>query len=130
MGAAFQTLLVLLPIPTAYALSPAITLLVLRLTHTILITYGVIPNPYLANAIPKKSTAQVMDRDGNFSGPGKEKIAVLLLGAKSNHPLGIFAPDFGHTGELLQKMTAELENDPTQDSGCEYLDFSSQSILC
>jgi hypothetical protein len=94
-----------------------------------LITYGVIPNPYLAGAIPKKSTAQVMDRDGNFSGPGKEKIAVLMLGAKSNHPLGVFAPDFGYVGKLLQKMTAELENDSNQDTGCEHNDFNSQFIL-
>jgi heme-degrading monooxygenase HmoA len=117
IGAAIQTVLVLLPIPKTYVLSPAITLLVLRLTHTMLITYNIIPNPYLKNAVPKKSTAQVMDRSGNFAGPGKEKVAVLLLGAKSNHPLGIFAPDFSYVGSLLQKMTAELENDPNQDTG-------------
>jgi hypothetical protein len=94
-----------------------------------LITYGVIPNPYLAKAIPKKSTAQVMDRNGNFPGPGKEKIAVLLLGAKSNHPLGVFAPDFGTVGNFLQKMTKELENDPTQKTGCKKLDVSAQIVL-
>jgi heme-degrading monooxygenase HmoA len=82
-----------------------------------LITYNIIPNPYLKNMIPKKSTAQVMDRNGNYAGPGKEKIAILLLGAKSNHPLGIFAPDFPHVGKLLERMTAELENDPKQDTG-------------
>jgi heme-degrading monooxygenase HmoA len=82
-----------------------------------LITYNIIPNPYLKGRIPKKSTAQVMDRNGNFAGPGKEKVAILLLGAKSNHPLGIFAPDFSYMGGLLRKMTKELENDPTQDSG-------------
>ncbi len=117
IGAAFQTLLILLPIPKTYALSPAITLLVLRLTHTMLVTYRIIPNPYLKNAIPRKSSAQVLDRNGNFTGPGKEKVAILLLGAKSNHPLGIFAPDFKYVSSLLQRMTNELENDPTQDSG-------------
>jgi len=117
LGASIQTILVLLPIPTIYAVSPAITLLVLRLTHTLLITYSIIPNPYLVNAIPKKSAAQVPDRNGNFSGPGKEKIAVLHLGAKSNHPLGVFAPDFGIVAKYMAKMTRQLEGEPTQDSG-------------
>jgi hypothetical protein len=63
---------------------------------------------------------QLTDLNGNFGRPGSEKIAVLLLGAKSNHPLGIFAPDFNTVGSYLQKMTKELENDPAQDSGCKY----------
>jgi len=119
-----QTLLTLLPIPTIYSLTPAITVLLIRFINTLLITYGIIPNPYLQNAIPKKSTAQIPDLNGNFNGPGKEKIAVLFLGAKSNHPLGIFAPDFGIVGNYLEKMTSELESDPTQETGCMFLDPS------
>ncbi len=85
-----------------------------------LITYGILPNPYLEGVVPKRFTAQVRDLDGNFTGPGQEKIAVLLLGAKSNHPLGIFAPGFPKLGEYLGMMNKELETDPTQESGCEF----------
>jgi hypothetical protein len=84
-----------------------------------LITYGIKPNPYLRDVIPKKSTAQPMDKDGNFPGTGKEKIAILLLGAKSNHPLGIFAPDFRIMGDFNSKMYHELETADNQDSGCK-----------
>jgi hypothetical protein len=80
----------------------------------------------LQNAPPKKSTAQIPDLNGNYNGPGKEKVALLFLGAKSNHPLGIFAPDFGVVGNYLGGMTRELESDPTQESGC----MSLAPFLC
>ena len=118
IGAFLQTILVLI-LPRIYALTPAVLLLAARIIDTLLITYGVKENPYLKGVVYKKSTAQVMDKDGNFPGPGAEKIAILLLGAKSNHPLGIFAPDFGTTGGFLEKMTAELESRDQQDTGCE-----------
>lgn len=53
-------------------------------------------------------------------GAGKQKIAVLILGAKSNHPLGFFAPDFSKVGDYLKKMSDFLEDDKTQESGCEF----------
>jgi hypothetical protein len=119
IGSTLQTLLLVLPIRRIYTVTPALTLLLIRAINTVLITYGYIPNPYLQSAIPKKSTAHLPDRNGNFGAPGSEKIAVLLLGAKSNHPLGIFAPDFATTGKFIQRMTDELEGDSTQETGCE-----------
>ncbi|TAQ85125.1 hypothetical protein B7494_g6542 [Chlorociboria aeruginascens] len=116
IGATLQTILILI-LPARYALTPAVFLLIARTLDTALITYGFKPNPYLKNMLPKKTTAQVMSKDGTYAGPGKEKIAVLLLGAKSNHPLGVFAPDYNIVGDYLQKMTDELESDPTQDTG-------------
>lgn len=113
-----QTFLVLI-LPRLYALAPAVILLALRVVDTMLITYGYKPNPYLRDVLPKKSTAQVMGKDGNFSGPGKEKIAILLLGAKSNHPLGIFAPDFNTMGDFNKKMNEHLESADNQDTGCK-----------
>jgi hypothetical protein len=127
IGAFFQTLLILLPIPTIYTLTPAITILLIRFINTLLITYGITSNPYLQNVIPNKSTAQVPDLNGHYKGPGKEKIAVLFLGAKSNHPLGIFAPDFNIVGDYLEKMMSELENDPAQESGCMSSQFLSKN---
>lgn len=117
LGAFLQTLLIILPISSFYVITPTLTLLAIRLINTMLITYEVIPNPYLQSISAKKTTVQLPDLDGEFGKSGSEKIAVLLLGAKSNHPLGIFAPDFKTVGGLLSSMTKELENDPQQDSG-------------
>jgi hypothetical protein len=101
-------------------LVPAVMVLALRLVDTLLITYNLKPNPYLKDVLPTKSSAQVMDLDGNYPGPGKEKIAILLLGSKCNHPLGIFAPDFSTMGDYLTKMSDELEGAENQDSGCKF----------
>lgn len=120
MGATFQIFLFLLPIPKLYTIGPAIGLLLFRIVDTILITYEIIPNPYLKGALPKRSTAQPMDLDGNFSGPGKQKIAIMLLGTKSNHPLGVFEPRFKTVGTFFRKMTDELNGSSTQESGCTY----------
>ena len=109
----------MLILPKLYALTPAVFLISLRIIDTLLITYNLKPNPYLKDVILKKSSAQVLDRNGNFPGVGKEKIAVLLLCAKSNHPLGVFAPDFSIMGGYLSKMSDELEGSTNQDSGCK-----------
>jgi hypothetical protein len=118
IGATLQSLLVLF-LPLRYAMTPALLLLAVRIIDTFLISTGNKPNPYLTGVNPKKSTAQVMDRDGNFPGAGEEKVAILLLGAKSNHPLGFFAPDFGKVGNYLKEMTEELEGADNQDNGCK-----------
>ena len=95
-------------------------MLIAKIIDTAMITYNLKPNPYLKDMLPKKTTALPRARDGTLSGAGKEKIAVLLLGAKSNHPLGFFALDFSKVGDYLKKMSDLLENDTTQESGCQY----------
>ncbi|CAL3970683.1 unnamed protein product [Diplocarpon coronariae] len=117
IGASFQCFLFMLPIPAIYTVSPAFFLLLVRTIETLLITYHYIPNPYLKNALMKKSTAQPMDLKGNFDGPGKQKVAVMMLGAKSNHPLGIFEPKFGKVGGFLRKMTQALNGGADQENG-------------
>ena len=118
IGASLQCLLVA-SLPLKYAMVPALLLLVIRTMDTILVSTGRKANPYLVGNIPKKSTAQVMDRDGNFSGASGENITILLLGAKSNHPLGIFAPDYTKVGNYLEEMVKELETPDNQNNGCK-----------
>jgi hypothetical protein len=85
----------------------------------ILITSGIKPNPYFKNVIFKKSTPQVLSQDGDYRGPGQEQVAILLLGAKSNHPMGIFSPDYRTVDNFLTDMSAELEDPMSQDAGCK-----------
>jgi hypothetical protein len=118
IGASLQAILALLPIPRIYSGLPAVLMLLAKIVDTAMITYNLKANPYLKNMLPKKTTAQPLDLNGNFAGAGKQKIAVLLLGAKSNHPLGFFAPDFDKVGGYLKKMSDLLEDDQTQESGC------------
>jgi hypothetical protein len=129
IGAAIQTVLVLV-LPRRYAITPAIFLLAIHLIDAILVTKGLKRNPFLSRMIKGKTTAQVRSTDGTFAGPGQEKVAVLLLGAKSNHPLGFFAPDFATVGGYLDGMTKELEDPSTaEDTGCKYYHNLSFLIL-
>ena len=89
------------------------------MTNVILISKGFKPNPYFKNIIFKKSTAQVLDENATFRGPGQEKVAILLLGAKSNHPMGILSPDYKTVNEFLIRMTEQLEDPISQDTGCQ-----------
>jgi hypothetical protein len=73
--------------------------------------------------ILKKTTAQVRHKDGNWSaknGASGEKIVVLLLGFKSNHPFGIFAPGFKEIGDYFRRMSVEL-SEGAADNGCTWL---------
>lgn len=120
IGASIQGLLVLL-LPKKYAITPAIILLLIHILNVVLITKGFKANPYLKNAIFKKSTPQVLDSSGEFRGAGTEKVAILLLGAKSNHPLGIFGPDYKTVDTFITRMSEQLEDPMSQDSGCKFL---------
>ncbi len=115
----------MLLLPKRYALTPAIILLAIHFIDVLLVTKGLKPNPYLKNVVFKKSTPQVLDQNGELESPGQEKVAVLLLGAKSNHPLGIFSPDFGMVNKFLTNMTEQLEDPESQDSGCKFKPFSN-----
>ena len=110
----------MLLVPKVYALTPAFFVLVIRAVDTLLVTKGLKPNPYLQKVLPKRTTAQVLDGDGNFNGAGQEKVAVLLLGSKTNHPMGIFAPDFAKVAGYFTEMLNELEDPNSQDNGCRF----------
>ncbi|KAI9852343.1 MAG: hypothetical protein M1838_001048 [Thelocarpon superellum] len=116
IGACLQATLVLL-LPPMYALTPAAILLALRFLDTLLLTTGIRSNFYMRGSFPGKSNAQVYNEKGELVKAGQEKIAVFLLGAKTNHPLGMFAPGFSTVDTVVELMTAELQPGQNQDSG-------------
>ena len=125
MGASLQCLLVvLLPAHSILTLSIAVLLLSARFGYKSLIAFGVLRNPVMDDVILKKTTARLPDKDGNLSadGGGGEKIAVLLLGFKSNHPFGIFAPGFKEIGDYFVRMSNEL-SEGAEDNGCTLFSF-------
>jgi hypothetical protein len=116
MGAALQSIIVLL-VPSRYAVLPALLFLALRISDTMLITWGWKRNPYMDGAIMQKVSAQVVDKNGKMPEEAAgEKVAIMFLGSRSNHPLGLFAPGFKDLGKHFTKMTAELEKG-TGDNG-------------
>lgn len=118
LGAVLQSLL-LVVLPTKYAVAPAIIYLGSIFIDAVLVTTGKRPNPYLEGMPAKKFSAMLPDENGELNGPGKEKVAVLLLGAKFNHPLGFFAPKAKDFGDWAQSMYSQLEDPENQDNGCK-----------
>ena len=100
-------------------------LLSTRFISKCLAALGLLHNLAMAEVIPKKTTAQLRDRDGKPA----EKVAVLLLGFKSNHPFGIFAPGFKEIGDYFYHMSVEL-SEGAADNGCKsFLQLSHKNSL-
>ncbi|KAJ5465334.1 uncharacterized protein N7458_001020 [Penicillium daleae] len=56
-----------------------------------------------------KFSAQIPDRQGHF--PDKaagHEVVLILLSARSNHPLGIFGPGYQQVGDYMTKMQNHL----------------------
>ena len=120
LGACTQACLALLVRNKYYAFLPAGILLSFRVINALLIHFNLKKNPFLEKAILKKRfSAVVPDTDGRIRGAGQEKVVILLLGAKSNHPFGFFAPEFLKTFKWMAEMNAEFDK---QDgpNGCKF----------
>jgi heme-degrading monooxygenase HmoA len=97
-----------------YAFLPALLVLLARFGDTMLITYGWKKNPYLQEAILHRTSPQIPDEDGNFHDDASaEGVTVFMLGAKLNHPLGLFSHNVREIGDYLGTMVRELENNKT-----------------
>jgi hypothetical protein len=102
-----------------YILALPIFLLLIRAADGILVTLNIKSNKYyMKDVFLGRRTAMVADPKGVIRGPSAEKIAVFLLGAKSNHPMGFFAPEFLNTFSWLSKINAEFDG-MTAPNGCK-----------
>lgn len=115
LGALVQSAIVFV-IPRLYALLPVFLVLAARFADSMAITYGFKRNHYLDEAIIHRVSPQIPDEDGNFhEESSKEKVVVFMLGAKSNNPLGIFAPRFKEMGDFLNNMIRALEKNSVEN---------------
>ncbi|KAH0543593.1 hypothetical protein FGG08_002154 [Glutinoglossum americanum] len=116
LGATIQSLLFLL-LPTRFSLAPAVLILTYRTADALLMASGLRKNPYLGGVIHGKFTAQIPDRQGGFSKEtSNEGICIFMVGARANHPLGMFAPGFKELGDFFRGMVQQLEKNP-EESG-------------
>lgn len=121
IGALLQGVVILV-FPRIWALAPTILVLLARFAETLAIAFKFKPNPYLENAIFEKWAAVIPDAGGNLSAePADEKVAVLLLCLKINHPLGLFAPNVKRIDDFASGMAKEL------DAGAKDNGFLAQS---
>ncbi|KAK5045089.1 hypothetical protein LTR84_010237 [Exophiala bonariae] len=126
IGALLQSILVFI-IPRLYAFLPVFLILAARFGDSLAITFGFKRNYYMDDAILHRVSPQIPDEDGNFhEDSSNEKVVVFMLGAKSNHPLGIFAPNLKETGDFLNNMTKALEQNSVENGFYGGSTWSSQ----
>lgn len=111
VGASLQALAVYLFSSGRYVLLISTTLLIAKIARTLLHTYYVTPSSYLKDVIPGRTTALLPNENtGELEAASSRKIAVLHLGARSNHPWGYFAPQFSKLGHWINKMNEEMDS--------------------
>ena len=75
-------------------------------------------------AYPAEGQRTAVDGQPGDNGPG----AVMILGTRSNSPLGMFAPGFKEIGDRFRDMVKQLE-DTKETSGCKCQSCSSPTEL-
>lgn len=99
-----------LVIPPVYILLPSILILLSRFGYVLLISYHILPNPYLKDSILHRVSPQVPNDVGEFSDQGaSEGVVCFHLGAKYNHPLGAFSPNAKELNDHMEGMLHELQ---------------------
>jgi heme-degrading monooxygenase HmoA len=119
VGAAVQAAISLFRIPFYLSLVLILGVLGYRTGHALLITFKLIPNPYLEDAIFNYTSAQIPNREtGEFSDtPAAEPVGILHLGAKINHPLGAFSPHAQPLIKYAETMYKVLDSDAKKSNG-------------
>ncbi|KAL2819566.1 hypothetical protein BDW59DRAFT_174794 [Aspergillus cavernicola] len=111
--------------PTAWTFIPAVIILGYRALDVLLIMLGYRSNPYMEGVITQKFSAQFPDANGDFGDkPSRKTVVVLLLGSKSNHPLGILYPGYLEVVKIFAEMVHDLEQ-----NRAEYTYITSNSWI-
>ena len=108
LGALLQTPLYFLLGRIAFL--PAALLLAYRALDAYAQATGWKRNTYMDGVLTKKFSAQFPDEEGEYgSQPCNTGVVVLLIGTRSNHPLGMLAPGFKTTADYFQSMAESLD---------------------
>lgn len=133
LGGLLQGTLLLL-VPYWWTLAPTLVILAFRFSTTLLISLHLLPNPYLKGSIHEWTSAQIPDpKTGQFSStPADQQVAVLHLGAKYNHPLGVFSPHAPKLNEFADKMYKVLDQNKPNNGylgGQPYMTYDEAGCL-
>lgn len=114
LGAIFQGLLFL--VLGRVALILPVTVIGWRVLDAFLQAQGLKHNPYMDGVILNKFSAQMPSEDGAYGNkPANGEVNVLLLGFKTNHPMGALAPGFKEMGDYFLAMMKDLEEHKSEN---------------
>lgn len=114
IGALIQGLLCLLPYRNIALITPVILLLGFQVARTLLMSAGILHNPYMDGVLEGKKTALLYpDEKGVYGKPADRSICAIVLAVRSNSPLGMFADGYTEVGDYFVAMSKELDKNPT-----------------
>jgi hypothetical protein len=113
------------------ALLLAFAALFARLVPTILISTGQLPNEELQKVNPGKTTALFPEADGSKGSPSGRGFALLIIGVRISHPMGLFSPGAKQTGDYFLNLVKSLNKNPGEHGylGGEFIQSSANNSL-
>ncbi|CAG8951369.1 hypothetical protein HYFRA_00007281 [Hymenoscyphus fraxineus] len=108
MVACFQAFFLLF-LPVSVVITPPIAALSSRIIYFLLVKRGIVRDSQVDGVRAGKYTAQIPSENGSFSAsPSSQEVVVFILGARSNHNEGRFAPGFKAFADVFGAMWQEL----------------------
>ncbi|CAG8980998.1 hypothetical protein HYALB_00013318 [Hymenoscyphus albidus] len=108
MVACFQAFFLLF-LPVSVVIAPPIAALSSRIIYFLLVKRGIVRDSQVDGVRAGKYTAQIPRENGSFSAsPSSQEVVVFILGARSNHNEGRFAPGFKAFADVFGAMWQEL----------------------
>jgi hypothetical protein len=93
IGALIQGLAHLtLPYRNIVLVLPVFLFLSYKIVNTLLILFGILPNPLMQDVILRRTAPVFPDSTGAQDKPSDRTICAILLGVVSHHPLGMLVP--------------------------------------
>jgi hypothetical protein len=113
------------------ALLLAFAALFARIVPTILISTGKIPDEALQQVVPGKTTALFPQNDGSKGSPAGRGFALLIIGVRISHPMGLFAPGAKKTGDYFLNMVKTLQKKPGENGylGGQFIQSAESNTL-
>ena len=113
-GALLQGVLSFLPYRNILLVAPVAFFLLFKTATAVLQTFGLLKNPYMEGVTTERTAILYADEHGQYENPGDAEVCAIMLAARSNHPLGMFAPGFKDLGDRFTSMTKELDMNATE----------------
>ncbi|ROV93458.1 hypothetical protein VPNG_09625 [Cytospora leucostoma] len=120
VGAALQVLFGLAA-PARYVLLPVALVFSIWGLDFALQYLGLRKSPYLRDAVRDRHSIMFRERDGSRpqEGLGTKPVAMFLIGIRSNHPLGRFAPKYRKFNEYMDELYEYAEANRATN-GCKF----------
>jgi len=103
-----------LPYRNIVLVLPVVLFLSYKAAYTILVLAGLLPNAQIKDALLYRTVPVYPNEKGSYEKAGDATVCAILLGAISNHPLGMLGSGFKEVGDRFDAMVKEMSADASK----------------